>query len=457
MKYYYLVTVVPALSLAGLFFLLADRGAPEVTYSKDGVGPDCPRAQPQADDWPYWRGASGNGISLHASAPLSWAPSEGVAWKVAVPGRGHASPIVSGNRVFLFTADEATGVRSLLCYQRDSGSLLWDTELHRGGIMSCHRKNSQASATPACDGACVFAAYLAEDALWAVAVDLAGRVVWRTRVGPFVSQWGYGSSPVLYENLVIVAGDNKSSRLGQMTGSGSYLAALHRGSGRIVWRARRPRAHSYGSPLVARLAGRDQLVLAGSERITAYDPASGQELWRCRWSAQRVANTVACGPDVVFASAGFPEAELVCIKADGAGDVTDSHVLWRQRKAVPDVPSPLYHAGRLYTVTDKGVAACFDAADGTLIWQQRLGTAFTASPVLAGDRIYATDDEGTTHVFRAGPRFELLARNCLGDTTNASPALTGNFLLLRSAGSLWRLGSRSPAAVARRSTGGETR
>jgi outer membrane protein assembly factor BamB len=222
---------------------------------------------------------------------VSWSASANVAWKAAIPGRGHASPVIRGDRIYVATADEDAGVQSLLCYERSSGSLLWNREVHRGGLMARHDKNSHASSTPATDGRRVYVAFVNHDALWLSAVAADGGLAWRTRVGPFVSEWGYGSSPVLYRGLVIVAGENKGSKLAHVTGLCSYLAAVRARDGEVVWRVRRPRAFSYGTPAVSRLCGRDQLVLAGAEAVTAYDPATGAELWHCPWPAGRTAGS----------------------------------------------------------------------------------------------------------------------------------------------------------------------
>jgi outer membrane protein assembly factor BamB len=354
--------------------------------------------------------------------------------------------VVRGDRVYLATADEEAGVQSLVCYDRAGGALRWQTPLHRGGLMARHDKNSHASATPACDGRRVYVPLVNAGALWLSAVDVDGGVAWQTRVGPYVSEWGYGSSPALYRGLVIVAGDNKGSKLGHVAGACSYLAAVRAGTGEVVWRVRRPRAFSYGTPVVAEVSGRPQLLLAGAGAVTAYDPATGAELWHCNWPAGRTAGTMAFAPDRVFAAATFPQAELLCIRGDGSGDVGDTHVAWRTARGAPDVPSPLYAGGRLYTVTDAGQAACLDARTGERLWQGRLGAAFSASPVLAAGRVYAASETGTTFVFAAGPRFELLARNALPDEFYASPAVAGGRLFLRGLQTLYCLGTNQVAS-----------
>jgi outer membrane protein assembly factor BamB len=400
-----------------------------------------PVAPPSADDWPCWRGPGGGGVRAGNVPGLHWSETSGVLWRVPVPGVGHASPIVVGDRVIVSTADEQAQTRSVICYDRATGGVRWSALLHQGAFMGKHEKNSHASPTPACDGRQVYVPYIAGDALWLSAINVNdGNIAWQPRVGPFVSEWGYASSPVLYKDLVIVAGDNRGSPADDEKTLTSYLAAVHRGTGEIAWRVRRPLAPNYGTPVVARLAGRDQLLLSGQGAITSYDPATGRELWFCRWSAERSGQSVAFGGDCVYASATWRRAEIVCVRADGSGDVTDSHVVWRHGRGACDVPSPLYHDGRLYLLNDGGLVNCLDAATGRPVWQQRLGGAFSASPVLAGDHILAADEDGTTHVFAAGPQFRLLATNPLNDPLLASPALSGDRIFLRGRNTLWCVG-----------------
>jgi outer membrane protein assembly factor BamB len=355
-----------------------------------------------------------------------------VRWKTAVPGRGHASPIVCKDLVFVASAEEDTATQSLLCFDRGSGSLRWNTPIHRGGLMPKHEKNSHASATPDCDGRHVFVPFINHDALWLSAVDLHGTIAWQTRVGPYVSQWGYASSPALYQSLIVIAADNKGSRLAHLAAASSYLAALDRASGEVIWLVRRPREFSYGTPIVATVAGRAQLLLSGAKQITSYDPATGKERWHCDWPAGRTAGTVAFDRDRVYASTTIPQQEILCVRADGSGDVSSGHVVWRGPHGASDVPSPLVHDDHLFTITDNGQAFCLDARTGEVVWQERLGGTFSASPVLAAGLIYAPNEAGTTFVFKAAPRFELVAKNVLADSVFASPALAGEQFFLRS-------------------------
>jgi hypothetical protein len=330
------------------------------------------------------------------------------------------------------TADEASQTQSVSAFDRETGEAAWTAALHRGGFMNLHQKNSQASATPACDGRLAFTAMISSDALWVSALDLAdqGRIVWQTEAGPFESQHGYGSSPVIYKSLVIVAGDNNGP---------GYLAALHRQTGKIVWRVQRTEQPSYGTPTVARLAGRDQLLVSGCDQVAAYDPQTGELIWYCDGPSQVTAGTMAFGGGLVFASGGYPEKELLCIRPDGMGDVTDTHVVWLTREGVAYVPSPLYRDGRLFVVSDGGIATCFDGA-------------FSSSPTLAGGNIYVSSEEGTTFVFRAADEFEEVAQNELEGGQMATPAVCGDRIYLRTSKYLYALGEENRATAGRRLT-----
>ncbi len=439
---------VAALIVAGLlgYRYVGKHGTSVITATGDRPRPaDTPAS---VGEWPWWRGPLRNGMSATARPPLRWSESEGVRWNVPVPGRGHSSPIVCGDQIILTTADDAEQTISVRSYRRKDGAALWSTPIQRGGFMAKHDKNSHASPTPACDGRRVFVPFVAEDALWLTAVGLDGQVGWRTRVGPFHSQWGYGSSPAYWRGLVIVAADNKGPRLADLAATTSYLAALDADSGEVVWRVRRPREYSYGTPVVAEVAGRWQLLLSGHEAVTSYDPATGQELWHCRWAPTRTAGTVAFDANHVYASGTFPTPEVVRIRGDGQGDVTDTHVEWRQTRGAADVPSPLDTDGRLLLLTDAGVAACFDAATGKIAWQERLGGAFSASPVFAGGLVYAVREDGRAIVFRAGARFEKVADNRLDGSVYATPVPVGDDLLIRTDQALYCLTAAGAPATA---------
>ncbi len=389
-----------------------------------------------ADDWPWWRGPDHDCKSRDAQVITSWAPSKNLVWKTKVPGRGHSSPIICGKRVFLTTADEKAQQQLILAFDRKTGKPLWSTVAHEGGFLRKYPKNSQASATPACDGKRVYCAFINRNGLHVTATDLRGKILWQKKAGTFQSEHGYGSSPVFYKSLVIVNGDNLK---------GSFIAALDRETGKVVWSTERKttgRHGSYATPFVATIAGRPQLIQTGMGEVASYDPATGQLIWSCEGPAEVTACTAACSDNLVFATGGYPEKELLAIRADGKGDVTKTHVVWRTGKGVTYVPSPLYHDGRLYVVNDGGVATCFEGKTGKQVWSGRLGGGFSSSPVLVGGLLYASNEAGRTFVLKTGRTFEVVARNDLDGRILATPAVCGGRIFLRTDNSLYCLGKK---------------
>jgi outer membrane protein assembly factor BamB len=369
-------------------------------------------------DWPCWRGPRGDGGAGEGPLPpLTWSADENVLWKSPVPGRGHGSPAVRGDRIYLAACDETSGSQSVLCFDRATGRLLWETPVHAGGAMRKNAKSTGASTTPACDGERVFITFANSDAAVATALSLEGKILWQTKFSDYQIHQGYGASPALYRSLVLVSADHKG---------GGAVAALDRKTGGVVWRRERPKAPNYSSPVVVRADGRDQLILTGCDRVTSYDPTTGTVLWDAAGATTEcVTSTVTDGAHV-YSSGGYPRNHLAAIKADGSGTVA-----WETKDRVY-VPSLLLNRGHLFGVLDAGTAACWSAGTGTERWKARLGGTFSASPVLAGGRIYATNEAGETTVFEANPdQFTKLAVNKLGDEAFATPAVCGGRLYAR--------------------------
>ena len=386
-------------------------------------------------DWPWWRGPDRNGVSVDRDVVTKWSPKENVVWATNVLGDGHSSPIVCGNRVFLTTAEEKTQKQLILAFDRQTGKPLWGTLAHQGNFTRKYSKNSHASATQACDRARLFSVFVNADGLHVTATDLEGKILWQKRAGDFQSLHGYGSSPVLYKKLVIVNGDNVKS---------CYLTALDIETGRVVWHAERKavgKYGNYGTPVLAVLSDKVQLLQAGLGQTASYDPETGKLLWSCSGPAEVAANTLAFSATTVFSSGGFPEKELRAIRGDGKDDVSQSHLAWKVDKGITYVPSPLYHAGLLYMVNDGGIATCLDAESGKQIWQERLQGNFSSSPVLVGDLLYATNEAGQTSIFKASRTFELVGTNSMQEPVMATPAVCGGQIFLRTASKLYCLGA----------------
>lgn len=376
-------------------------------------------------DWPSWRGPSGNGWAPADSRPPvkfgSGADTSVLKWKAPIPGRGHSSPIVVGSRIFLSSADEARSLQFVLCLDLQTGKQLWQQTLSEGGFPSDnHAKNTEASPTIASNGQTLFVTFFHHQKIELVALDLDGHVQWREDVcafNPRQFEYGYAPSPVLYQNLVIVAAEYDGP---------SFLVALEQADGREVWRTPRPASISFSTPMVIHVAGRDQLVISGQNQVMAYDPSNGQQMWQVEGTTMATCGTAISSGNLVIASGGYPKAETLAIKADGS-----AQVVWRNNQKCYE-QSMIVVDGFVYALTDKGIMYCWDAADGTEKWRERLAGPVSASPIYAGGHIYWSNEAGSMYVLKPNPeRFELVAENRVGNSAFASPAVTGNQILLR--------------------------
>lgn len=422
----------------GLAIALAAGCAPEdprdmpLERAEQLQGKELGEVKPRPGDWPWWRGPARDGKSSDRSPPVHWTTESGVLWKTPVPGRGHGTPSIWGEHIFLASADDQKKTQFVNCYDRRNGKELWTTVVHDGNFVHTHNKNSHASVTPACDGERVFVAFLNDAAIHVTALDFEGNVLWSKNAGYFKTQHGYGASPVLYRSLVIVSADNPGD---------GWIAALHRQTGEIVWKASRRDEGSFATPVVGNVAGRDQLLLCGTGVVTSYNPATGELLWFCDGPTTVTANTMAFSGDLVVASGGYPDKGILCIRADGNGDVSDTHVVWRKKQGVSYVPSPLVHDGKVYVVNDGGIVSCWALDTGENLWQHRLRGNFSASPVFAAGNFYIPNERGVTFVFRTAPSFEVVATNDLGDGGFASPVICGERIYLRTSSTLYCIGS----------------
>ena len=372
-----------------------------------------------ATDWPAWRGPTRDGLAAPGqSPPIQWSETENVLWKVPLPGRGHSSPTVVGERIYLATADPVTKSQSVLCLDRKSGKLLWQSEVHADNAASGkHGNSSAASSTVACDGERLFINFLNAGAVHTSALDLAGKVLWQRKVCDFVAHQGFASSPVLHAALVLVAADHRG---------GGVIAALDQKTGAPVWSEARPKLPNYTTPAIVQAGGRTQMVLAGCNLLTSLDPLTGKKLWEVAGSTEECVVTMVTDGVRVFAGGGYPKNHTVAVLADGSGTVA-----W-QNTARVYVPSMIVQAGHLYAVMDAGVAACWKSDTGEELWKERLGGDFFASPVRVDDRIYASNVSGKTFVFTATPKgFQILAQNQLGEEAYASPVICGSRVYLR--------------------------
>jgi outer membrane protein assembly factor BamB len=376
------------------------------------------RISVDAADWPWWRGAQRNGIANpDQDPPTEWSASQNVAWKSAIPGRGHGSPTVVGRRVYLATADEQQGTQSVLCLDRETGKQLWHAEVHRGGLMQKNEKSTAASSTVACDGESVFINFANNGAVYVTALDLEGNQRWQKKIGDYLIHQGYGASPAVYQSLVIASADSAA---------GGVIAALDRKTGAIAWKRDRPKEPNYTSPIILNVAGRDQLFLTGCNLFSSFDPLSGKTHWEIKGATTECVTSTVTDGERVFSSGGYPKNHLAAVLADGSGKIA-----WDTNDRVY-VPSLLARNGHLFGVLDAGIAACWKSDTGKQLWKKRLDGEFSASPVLVGNTIFATNENGETFVYRADPKkFEQIAVNKLGDQVMASAAICGSRIYMR--------------------------
>ena len=375
-------------------------------------------AMATAADWAGWRGPTRDGVApTGETLPLTWSNESNVLWEADVPGRGHGSPCVAGNTIYLATCDEGDGSQAVLAYDRETGRRLWQQQVHAAGGMRKNERSTAASATVACDGNAVYIAFPNGGRLVATALSLDGKLLWQTPISDYEIHQGYGASPLLYSNLVIISADNKS---------GGAIAALDRSSGKVVWRVERPATPNYPSPIVHHLFGRDQLIMTGCDKVASYDPENGEVIWEIEGATTECVTTTVTDGERIYSSGGYPRNHVAAIRADGSGTID-----WDLGQRLY-VPSMIYHDGHLYAVLDAGIAVCWNSATGEERWKQRLGGTFSASPVLVGDTILVTSEEGISHLFRATPEgFESLGENSLGDQVFASPAVCDGRLYFR--------------------------
>lgn len=407
------------LLLAIIVAIALNLSAPPAFAETLATDASLDRLRASSTDWPWWRGPDMNGIApADQSPPMKWGDTENVVWKAPVPGRGHGSPTVVGDRVYLAAAEVDDQVQSVLCFDRATGKRLWKTEVHRGGFdPKGNQKSTHASSTVACDGERLFINFLHNGAIYTTALDLAGHKLWETKVADFVNHQGFGSSPIPYGSLVLVSADNKG---------GGAIAGLDRTTGKIVWRVERPALPNYTSPIIMHLGDRDQLVMVGCDLVTSLDPATGHKLWEVAGATTECVTSAVTDGQHIITSGGYPTNHMSAILADGSGKL-----VWRNKTRVY-VPSLLAKDGYLFGVQDNGVATCWRAATGEEIWKSRIGGTFSSSPVLVGNDVYATDEAGKTTIFRASSeKFELVGTNQLGDECFATPTIVGGRIYTR--------------------------
>jgi len=384
------------------------------------------------ENWPAWRGPRGDGTSLEKTVPVNWSQTENIVWRVPIPGIGHASPIVWGDRIFVVTALEDENQRVLLCLDRADGRVIWQRVVLETPPERINRLNSRASSTPATDGERVYVSFLDRDKMFVAAYDLDGTEVWSVRPGVFSSMHGYCSSPILWKDKVLVNGDHDGP---------AYLLALERATGKTIWKTPRPnRTRSYCPPILRTIDGRNQMILSGSLCVASYDPDTGEQHWIIDGPTEQYVASLVYNGELLFMTCGFPDRFVQAIRPDGSGNITKTHVVWQKDKDCSYVPSPIAIGPYFLVVSDSGVATCYLAATGESLWRERLGPHFSSSIVGAGGLAYFLSDKGVMTIVRPGPKFEVVASNDIGEDMRASPAISNGQIFLRGVKNLYCVG-----------------
>jgi len=397
------------------------------------------------DDWSQFRGPNGQGQSERTDLPLKWSEHEGIVWKTPIPGQGWSSPVILGHEIWLTTAVRDGHSLRAVCVDAVSGRVRHDVEVFTPSQpVPVNPKNTYASPSAVVEPGRVYVHFGAMGT--ACLSTETGAVLWRNEDLVIDHKEGPGSSPILFENLLIVSCDGQDRQ---------FVAALDKKTGRIAWQTKRSIPvlkridfrKAFSTPAVIQVAGQPQVVSTGADQVEAYDPRSGQEIWRVRYAGFSNVPVPIVDRDRVYVVTDFTQPHLWAIRADGHGEVTDTNVLWKLTRQVGASPSPVLHDGRLYLVTDQGVATCVAVATGKPVWQHRIGGTFSSSVVALGEFIYFCSEQGKTTVIRPGKEYQLVATNMLDGRLFATPAVTGRGLILRTDSHLYRIEER-PAASA---------
>ncbi|GIW82242.1 MAG: serine/threonine protein kinase [Gemmatales bacterium] len=394
----------------------------------------------RTEEWPDFRGPTGQGISSATKIPATWSDTENVAWKTPIPGSGWSSPILFQGRVYLTTAiEQPNRDQSLAALAVDlkTGKILWQKEVFRQDARTApriHRKASHANPTPITDGDKLFVHFGHQGT---ACLDFEGNIVWRNNRIRYAPVHGNGGTPVLVNDLLVFSCDGSDKQ---------FVVALAKDTGQIEWQTNREtsalKKFAFCTPLVITVDGRKQIVSPGAGLVAAYDPRSGKEIWRVRYgNGYSVVPRPVFGHGLVYVCTGFDTAKLLAIRPTGKGDVTDSHVAWSYDTGIPRTSSLLLFENELYMVSDFGVAQCLDAKSGRLLWRERLGGGFSASPLYADGKIFFPAENGVCTVIRPGKKFVRLARNTLPERTFASFAVMDGALIIRTEKHLYRIQS----------------
>lgn len=415
--------------------LAMKRLAAIAMFALTSLGPLAGRGQ---DFWPEFRGPSSDGHAPTATVPVTWAGDKDFRWKVDVPGKAWSSPVVADGMIFLTTAVEQGGDVRLgaRAHSLADGSLLWEREIFRKEATPIHQKNSPASPTPIISEGKLYVHFGHDGTACLNAAD--GAVLWTQSSLAYAPVHGNGGSPVLCDGKLIVSCDGQSD---------PFVVALRTTDGSIAWKTPRnidvQRTFSFATPLLIEVNGKRQIVAPGSGAVVAYDPDNGKEIWRFRYGEgySVVPQPLFC-KGIVYVCSGFNRAVLFAVRADGSGDVTETHLVWQEDKTVPKESTPLLIDDLIYFNDDKGILSCLEAATGKEVYRERLDGrgGYSASPVFAGGHLYFHNGDGITTVVKPGRIFSRVAENSLGEYGLSSFAVVSDGFVARTEKSLLRIG-----------------
>ena len=423
-----------------------------------------------AQNWPQFRGPSATGVVESPGQPVKWdaTAQQNVRWKLEIPGLAHSSPVVWGDKIFVTTAvssgkdetrfglfgdvapvkDDPKHTWKVYAIDKNKGTILWERVAYEGlPKTKRHPKSSHASATPVTDGKYLIALFGSEGMY---AYDLNGKLLWKQDLGILDAgwfydadyQWDYGSSPIIYKNLVIVQADIQKN---------SFIAAYDLKTGKPVWKTSREEIPSWGTPTVYEGKERAELITSGPKAIRGYDPTTGKELWRLGPMSEITTPTPFAAFDLIFVTSGYaPIQPIYAIKPGGNGDLSlkegqekSDFIAWSKQRGGPYMPTPIVYGDLLYTCSNQGVLTAYNAKTGERVYQERLGGtggAFTASPVASDGKIYLASEDGDVFVVKAGPKYELLAKNPVGEVMMATPAISNGIVIVRTVSHLYAFG-----------------
>jgi outer membrane protein assembly factor BamB len=396
-----------------------------------------------ADNWPGFRGPTGQGLSSEKGLPIKWSEKDGIVWSAAMPGEGWSSPIVWGDQVFVTAAEDDGESCRVIALARADGKVLWNLEVFRQQKLRKEGRNSYATPTPVTDGRHVYAVF--NDGGIAAAT-MSGKLAWVNRDVRYYSQHGLGGSPILYQDMLIMSFDGSSSGPDKTVGwqkpwQESFLLALDKSTGVERWRGKRGWSRiAHTTPALASVGGAPQLVSSAGDVIQGFEPTTGRRLWSVPAEGEGVVPSPVLGDGLVFAASGFGNPRLRAVKLAKDNDERTRQVVWELKRNVPMMPSAVYVKPNLFLVSEKGLALCLEAETGQVKWEERIGDSFMASPVYADGRIYFLAEDGQTTVIDAKEQFALLARNKLPGPCQASMAVSDGQFFIRSRHQLYCIG-----------------